>query len=33
MNLCDDAVRLHLVKTSENYQPVIKKGLENEKLI
>ena len=33
MNLCDDAVRLPLVKTSENSQPVIKKALESVKLI
>ena len=33
MNLCDDAVRLPLVKTSENSQPVIKKSLESAKLI
>ena len=33
MNLCDDAVRLPLVKTSENSQPVIKKALESAKLI
>ena len=33
MNLCDDAVRLPLVKTSENSQPVIKKALEFAKLI
>ena len=33
MNLCDDAVRLPLVKTSENSQPVIKKVLESAKLI
>jgi 4-hydroxy-tetrahydrodipicolinate synthase len=33
MNLCDDAVRLPLVKTSENAKPVIKKALESAKLI
>ena len=33
MNLCDDAVRLPLVKTSENAKPVIKKALELAKLI
>jgi 4-hydroxy-tetrahydrodipicolinate synthase len=33
MNLCDDAVRLPLVKTSENSKPVIKKALESAKLI
>ena len=33
MNLCDDSVRLPLVKTSENAKPVIKKALELEKLI
>ena len=33
MKLCDDAVRLPLVKTSENSQPVIKKALESAKLI
>ena len=33
MNLCDDAVRLPLVKTSENSQPVIKKALESAILI
>ena len=33
MNLCDDAVRLPLVKTSENSQTVIKKALESAKLI
>ena len=33
MNLCDDAVRLPLVKTSESSQPVIKKALESAKLI
>jgi 4-hydroxy-tetrahydrodipicolinate synthase len=33
MNLCDDAVRLPLVKTSENSQSVIKKALESAKLI
>ena len=32
MNLCDDAVRLPLVKTSENSQPVIKKALESRKI-
>ena len=33
MNLCDDAVRLPLVKTSEIAKPTIKKALENAKLI
>ena len=33
MNLCDDWVRLPLVKTSENAKPVIKKALESAKLI
>ena len=33
MNLCDDAVRLPLVKTSENAKPNIKKALETAKLI
>ena len=33
MNLCDDAVRLPLVKTSENAKPSIKKALEIAKLI
>ena len=33
MNLCDDAVRLPLVKTSENVKPTIKKALETAKLI
>ena len=33
LNLCDDAVRLPLVKTSENAKPVIKKALELVKLI
>ena len=33
MNLCDDAVRLPLVKTSENAMPIIKKALESAKLI
>jgi 4-hydroxy-tetrahydrodipicolinate synthase len=33
MNLCDDAVRLPLVKTSEIAKPVIKKALESAKLI
>ena len=33
MNLCGDAVRLPLVKTSENAKPVIKKALELAKLI
>ena len=33
MNLCDDAVRLPLVKTSENSKPTIKKALETAKLI
>ena len=33
MNLCDDAVRLPLVKTSENAKPTIKKTLETAKLI
>ena len=33
LNLCDDAVRLPLVKTSENSKPVIKKALELAKLI
>ena len=33
MNLCDDAVRLPLVKTSEIAKPTIKKTLENAKLI
>ena len=33
VNLCDDAVRLPLVKTSESAKPVIKKALESAKLI
>ena len=33
MNLCDDAVRLPLVKTSEIAKPTIKKALETAKLI
>ena len=33
MNLCDDAVRLPLVKTSESAKPIIKKALELAKLI
>jgi len=33
MNLCDDAVRLPLVKTSESVKPMIKKALESAKLI
>ena len=33
MNLCDDMVRLPLVKTSESAKPVIKKALETAKLI
>ena len=33
MNLCDDVVRLPLVKTSENAKPTIKKALETAKLI
>ena len=33
MNLCDDAVRLPLVKTSESAKPIIKKALESAKLI
>ena len=33
MNLCDDSVRLPLVKTSENAKPAIKKALELAKLI
>ena len=33
MNLCDDAVRLPLVKTSESSKPIIKKALESAKLI
>ena len=33
MNLCDDTVRLPLVKTSENAKPTIKKALETAKLI
>jgi 4-hydroxy-tetrahydrodipicolinate synthase len=33
MSLCDDAVRLPLVKTSESAKPVIKKALESAKLI
>ena len=33
MNLCDDAVRLPLVKTSEDAKPAIKKALETAKLI
>ena len=33
MNLCDDAVRLPLVKTSEIAKPTIKKSLETAKLI
>ena len=33
MNLCDDAVRLPLVKTSENAKPIIQKALVSAKLI
>ena len=33
MNLCDDTVRLPLVKTSESAKPIIKKALETAKLI
>jgi 4-hydroxy-tetrahydrodipicolinate synthase len=33
MNLCDDAVRLPLVKTSEKAKPIIQKALESAKLI
>ena len=33
MNLCDDVVRLPLVKTSESAKPLIKKALESAKLI
>ena len=33
LNLCDDAVRLPLVKTSEDAKPTIKKALETAKLI
>ena len=33
MNLCDDEVRLPLVKTSESSKPIIKKALESAKLI
>ena len=33
MNLCDDAVRLPLVKTSDQAQPIIKKALVSAKLI
>ena len=33
MNLCDDAVRLPLVRTSENAKPIIQKALESAKLI
>ena len=33
MNLCDDEVRLPLVKTSENAKPTVKKALELAKLI
>ena len=33
MNLCDDAVRLPLVKTSDNAKPIIQKALESAKLI
>jgi 4-hydroxy-tetrahydrodipicolinate synthase len=33
MNLCDDAVRLPLVKVSDNTKPIIKKALESAKLI
>ena len=33
MNLCDDTVRLPLVKTSESAKPVIRKALETAKLI
>ena len=33
MNLCDDVVRLPLVRTSERAKPVIKKALESAKLI
>ena len=33
MNLCDDTVRLPLVKTSENAKPIIKKALETAKKI
>jgi 4-hydroxy-tetrahydrodipicolinate synthase len=33
MNLCDDAVRLPLVRTSEKAKPIIQKALESAKLI
>ncbi|MDB9815514.1 4-hydroxy-tetrahydrodipicolinate synthase, partial [Candidatus Pelagibacter sp.] len=33
MNLCDDAVRLPLVRTSESAKPIIQKALESAKLI
>ena len=33
LNLCDDDVRLPLVRTSENAKPIIKKALESAKLI
>ncbi len=33
LNLCDDDVRLPLVKTSENAKPIIQKALESAKLI
>jgi 4-hydroxy-tetrahydrodipicolinate synthase len=33
MNLCDDAVRLPLVKVTENAKSIIKKALETAKLI
>ncbi len=33
MNLCDDAVRLPLVRTSETVKPIIQKALESAKLI
>jgi 4-hydroxy-tetrahydrodipicolinate synthase len=33
MNLCDDAVRLPLVRTSETAKPIIQKALESAKLI
>ena len=33
MNLCDDTVRLPLVKISEKAKPIIQKALESAKLI
>jgi len=33
MNLCDDAVRLPLVRTSQTAKPIIQKALESAKLI